>query len=44
MSFDDLLEEIIKSFKESTEKKISLNTDKDVNKIDIKKILNLYMD
>ena len=37
MSFDDLLEEIIKSFKESTEKKISLNTDKDVNKIDIKK-------
>ena len=36
MSFEDLLEEIIKSFKESTEK-INLNTDKDVNKIDIKK-------
>ena len=37
MSFEDLLEEIIKSFKESTEKKINLNTDKDVNKIDIKR-------
>ena len=37
MSFEDLLEEIIKSFKESTEKNIELNTDKDVNKIDIKR-------
>ena len=37
MSFEDLLEEIIKSFKESSEKNISLNTDKDTNKIDIKK-------
>ena len=37
MSFENLLEEIIKSFKESTEKKIKLNTDKDINKIDIKK-------
>ncbi len=37
MTFENLLEEIIKSFKESTEKNISLNTDKDVNKIDIKK-------
>ena len=36
MSFEDLLEEIIKSFKESSEKKIKLNTKKDVNKIDIK--------
>ena len=37
MSFEDLLEEIIKSFKESTEKVIKLNTDKDINKTDIKK-------
>ena len=37
MSFEDLLEEIIKSFKESSEKKIQLNTDKDTNKIDIKR-------
>ncbi len=37
MSFEDLLEEIIKSFKESSEKNIELNTEKDVNKIVIKK-------
>ena len=37
MSFEDLLEDIIKSFKESSEKKIILNTDKDINKIDIKR-------
>ncbi len=37
MSFEDLLEEIIKSFKESSEKNIKLNTEKDINKIDIKK-------
>ena len=37
MSFEDLLEEIIKSFKESSEKNIKLNTDKDINKIDIKR-------
>jgi len=37
MSFEDLLEEIIKSFKESSEKKIELNTEKDVNKIEIKR-------
>ena len=37
MSFEDLLEEIIKSFKESSEKEIQLNTDKDTNKIDIKR-------
>tara|TARA_Y100000992_G_scaffold294735_1_gene254829 strand:- start:962 stop:2251 length:1290 start_codon:yes stop_codon:yes gene_type:complete len=37
MSFENLLEEIIKSFKESSEKNIKLNTIKDVNKIDIKK-------
>ena len=37
MSFEDLLEEIIKSFKESSEKKIQLNTDRDTNKIDIKR-------
>ncbi len=37
MSFEDLLEEIIKSFKESSEKKIIINTDKDINKIDIKR-------
>ena len=37
MSFDDLLEEIIKSFKESTEKNIKLNTNRDINKIEIKR-------
>ena len=37
MSFEDLLEEIIKSFKESSEKNIKLNTEKDTNKIDIKR-------
>ena len=37
MGFEDLLEEIIKSFKESSEKKIKLNSDKDTNKIDIKR-------
>jgi len=37
MNFENLLEEIIKSFKESSEKNISLNTDKDINKIDIKR-------
>ena len=37
MGFEDLLEEIIKSFKESSEKKIELNTEKDVNKIEIKR-------
>ena len=37
MSFEDLLEEIIKSFKESSEKNIILNSDKDTNKIDIKR-------
>ena len=37
MSFEELLEEIVKSFKESSEKKIQLNTDKDTNKIDIKR-------
>ncbi len=37
MTFEDLLEEIIKSFKESSEKNIKLNTDKDINKIDIKR-------
>ncbi len=37
MSFEDLLEEILKSFKENSEKNINLNTDKDTNKIDIKK-------
>ena len=37
MSFEDLLEEIIKSFKESSVKNIKLNTDKDTNKIDIKR-------
>ena len=37
MSFEDLLEEILKSFKESTEKNIELNTDQRYNKIDIKK-------
>ena len=43
MILEDLLEEVIKSFKESSEKNIVLNTDKDVNKIDIKRNLNLYM-
>ena len=37
MSIEDLLEEIIKSFKESSEKNIVLNTDKNINKIDIKR-------
>ena len=37
MGFEDLLEEIIKSFKESSEKNIILNSDKDTNKIDIKR-------
>ncbi len=37
MSFEDLLEDTIKSFKESSEKNIELNTERDVNKIDIKK-------
>ena len=37
MSLEDLLEEVIKSFKENSEKNIVLNTDKDVNKIDIKR-------
>ncbi len=37
MSFEDLLEEIIKSFKEYSEKNINLNTSKDINKIDIKR-------
>ena len=37
MSFEDLLEEIIKSFKENSEKNINLNTSKDINKIDIKR-------
>ena len=42
MSLEDLLEEVIKSFKENSEKNIVLNTDKDVNKIDIKETPNLY--
>ena len=37
MTFEDLLEEIIKSFKQSSEKEIKLNTGKDTNKIDIKR-------
>ena len=37
MSFEDLLEDIVKSFKESTEKNIKINTAKDTNKIDIKR-------
>ena len=37
MTFEDLLEEITKSFKESTEKNIKLNTERDTNKIDIKR-------
>tara|TARA_Y100001958_G_scaffold143130_1_gene119887 strand:- start:160 stop:618 length:459 start_codon:yes stop_codon:yes gene_type:complete len=37
MKFEDLMEEIIKSFKESSEKTIKLNTEKDINKIDIKR-------
>ena len=37
MTFEDLLEEIIKSFQESTEKNMKLNTERDTNKIDIKR-------
>ena len=37
MCFEDLLEEIIKSFKEYSEKSISLNVEKDTNKLDIKR-------
>ncbi len=37
MNLEDLLEEIMKSFKESSEKVIILNTEKDINKIDIKR-------
>ena len=37
MSIEDILEEIIKSFKESSEKNIVLNTDKNINKIDIRR-------
>ncbi len=37
MHLEDLLEEIIKSFKESSEKNIYLITDKDINKINIKR-------
>ena len=37
MTLEDLLEDIIKSFSESTKKKILLNTDKDLNKINIKR-------
>ncbi len=37
MTFEDLIEEILKSFRESSEKSIELDTDKDTNKIDIKK-------
>ena len=37
MNLEDLLEEIIKSFKGSSEKKIYLNTVKDINKINIKR-------
>jgi len=37
MNLEDLLEEIIKSFKESSEKNIYLNTVKDINKINIKR-------
>ena len=37
MNFEDLLEEIIKSFKESSEKNLELNIEKDTNKIDIKR-------
>ena len=37
MTLEDLLEDIIKSFNESTKKKILLNTDKDINKINIKR-------
>ena len=36
-NIEDLLEEIIKSFRESSEKNINLNTDKDINKIIIKR-------
>ena len=37
MTFEDLLEEIIKSFKLSSNKEIRLNTSKDKNKIVIKR-------
>ncbi len=37
MNLEDLLEEVIKSFKESSDKNIILNTEKDTNKIDIKR-------
>ena len=37
MSFEDLMEDIVKSFKESSEKNIKINTEKDTNKIDIKR-------
>ena len=37
MTLEDLLEDIIKSFKESTDKIILLDTDKDINKINIKR-------
>ena len=37
MTFEDLLEEITKSFKESTEKNIKLNTERDTNKMNIKR-------
>ena len=37
MNLESLLDEIIKSFKESSEKNIQLNTEKDINKIDIKR-------
>ena len=44
MTFEDLLEEIIKSFQRVYRKKLILNTEKDINKILLKKILKLYMD
>ena len=37
MTLEDLLEDIINSFKETSSKKILLNTDKDLNKINIKR-------
>ena len=37
MNVEDLLEEIIKSFKESSEKLINLNTEKYINLINIKR-------
>ena len=37
MSFEDLMEDIVKSFKESSEKNIKINTEKDTKKIDIKR-------